>query len=29
VYFDDLDNTEQRKQGTKELLDALAPVVEG
>lgn len=29
VYFDDLDNTEQREQGTKELLDALAPVVEG
>jgi uncharacterized protein YndB with AHSA1/START domain len=28
VYFDDLDNTEQRKQGTQELLEALAPVVE-
>lgn len=28
VYFDDLDNTEQRKQGTQQLLDAIAPVVE-
>ncbi len=29
VYFDDLDNTEQRKQGTEELLEALAAVVDG
>ncbi len=29
VYFDDLDNTEQRKQGTQELLEAIARVVEG
>ncbi len=29
VYFDDLDNTEQRKQGTQELLEALAAVVDG
>lgn len=28
VYFDDLDNTEQRIQGTRELLDSIAPVVE-
>lgn len=28
TYFDDLDNTEQRKQGTEELLESLAKVVE-
>lgn len=28
VYFDDLDNTEQRKEGTLELLESLASVVE-
>ncbi len=29
VYFDDLDNTEQRKEGTIELLESLARVIEG
>jgi uncharacterized protein YndB with AHSA1/START domain len=29
VYFDDLDNTEQRIAGTRELLDSIAPVVDG
>jgi uncharacterized protein YndB with AHSA1/START domain len=28
VYFDDLDNTEQRKEGTLELLESLASAVE-
>ena len=28
VYFDDLDNTEQRKEGTIELLESLATAVE-
>ena len=28
VYFDDLDNTEQRKEGTIELLESLAKAVE-
>jgi hypothetical protein len=28
VYFDDLDNSEQRKRGTQDLLEAIAPVVE-
>jgi uncharacterized protein YndB with AHSA1/START domain len=28
TYFDDLDNTEQRKEGTVELLESLAKVVE-
>lgn len=28
VYFDDLDNSAQREQGTRELLDVIAPVVE-